>query len=267
MNNLVAWLNGKKTIIGIVLTFILLMLPYLAIPQVHAILVTYAMFYQIALKMSAGLIGVGVWHKLVKLTNLLGGAADVDKPDPAGEGAQSGSPASSDPGTVAKLLLIGLIAASLLSFGAMERCRADSISTPEAPAAFYHIGLVDGWLPLQHVDFAPYLSALNGTGKISDAVGADMKLLAFPRTAWQGIPADFFAANFGAATSSQLNGMAYGSVSFNVLQVITQAPTFLSYVSFGYSRDFATNNSYLVIGTAIPINLNVVYNFFGVATK
>ena len=269
MNNLVAWLNGKKTIIGIVLTFILLMLPYLAIPQVHAILVTYAMFYQIALKMSAGLIGVGVWHKLVKLTNLLGGAADVDKPDPAGEGAQSGSPASSDPGTVAKLLIVGLAITSLLSFGMVERSRASELIQPaitaDSPGVYLSWGKLSLVAPLRVVDLAPYIKVISASkdmpGAPFNAVGAQTSLAAWPTSPvpysilgkQMVIPYDFLTLSFGGVTSFQANGMPYASVMAKLWFVSTPDGTQIMEVGGGYGHDFKANQDYWLLLATTPI--------------
>lgn len=128
-------------------------------------------------------------------------------------------------------------------------------STPATPRGWLELGPVKGWWPWQKVEFNPYV---HGTKTGIDYIGADWGVLTTPQKpidlSWITIPPDFARLNLGVITSEQASGAWYGSVSINLLQIVTHGPTFFSYIGAGYMIDtHDRDNNQWVIATSIPL--------------
>jgi len=158
-------------------------------------------------------------------------------------------------GTVMKFLVVALAAGMLFTAQAKA----------ESPSVYLKLGSVDFVYPLAHVDASPYLHDF-----ITDEnlVGADMWLASYPNKPTMirfsdyirfipnvNIPINSIHLNAGCATSLKATNIPYVSVSVNLLQIITNAPTFVSYISIGFDHDFRDPDDVFfhpLLGTTIP---------------
>ena len=221
-----------------------------------------------ALGSSLGVLLTGIVHKFVKLEN----ASNELKPfiaalTPIIEGmAPIVKQAVTDikapivaeppkPGTAGHInVLVLLVTAALMCF-ILPYVQADDVSTPQQPKAWFHVGSIQGWYPLQQTDLDP---ALQGISSGNEYVGAKFKLVSWPPTpielSWITLPENFASINYGAITSHLGNGDFYGSVSITPFQVASNGASFLSYISIGYLQDYHNHkNDEAIIGTSIPL--------------
>ena len=173
--------------------------------------------------------------------------ADIQVLPAAAAPAPSGSSVSVPIQTAAKALIVALGVMALLS-GGVRNVMADS--APATPAAFWSLGQLQGWYPLQHVDAIPYLDSITTGDKM---IGADTKLATFPAKQYGVIPPAFANLNVGAITSLKANGMPYASISLNIWEIKTLSGGSISYISLGYGHDFKINQDHFLIGTNISL--------------
>jgi hypothetical protein len=133
------------------------------------------------------------------------------------------------------------------------------------PAVYLKLGTFDFTYPLAHVDASPYLHDFVTDENL---MGADMWLVSYPNAPTTihlsdsvrflpniNLPVNSIHLNLGAASSFKSMNVPYASLSVNLLQIVTNAPTFLSYIAIGFDHDFRGDSGpflHPLLGTAVP---------------
>ncbi len=124
----------------------------------------------------------------------------------------------------------------------------------KTPGTYWHVGQVEFWYPLAHVDATPYWKSIT-TGE--EMFGAQTDFFSGPRECIDirgiAILPNIVKLSVGGITSTKANGMPYAALTIRLWNITNLSGQEISYIGWGYGHDFKENKDHLLLGASFKL--------------